>query len=194
MPGTGSAAHTENSIKRCRGGDGRYAFGQITVSIKNTYELLRRLLGEKRSLVAKLRSLVEQCPSPDAGTLAIEQLLAHEERARAAAFAFAAYPGALAGAIPVGAEGLSDLGRLAAGLLDIEGEIKWQERLSLSNTAHPELARLVAVLGEMEPSPRQDRARQLFYWALVNNVPIEKPATLEEEFNAAVEYLSGRVS
>ena len=67
----------------------------------------------QRALPEKLRLLAETCPDPDTGTLAVEQLLAHESSERAAAFALAAYPAALAGALTVGAEGVADLGRLA---------------------------------------------------------------------------------
>ena len=40
---------------------------------------------------------------------------------------------------------------------------------------------------------RLERARQLFYWALAKNVPLEKPAALEQECHAAVQYLAGRL-
>jgi hypothetical protein len=32
----------------------------------------------------------------------------------------------------------------------------------------------------------------LFYWALLNKVPLENPKKLETEFHAAVEYLAER--
>ena len=77
------------------------------------------------------RLLLDECPDPDAGTLAIEQLLANEPRARAAAFALAAYPAAVAGRLPIGAEAVNDLGRLAQPILTVDGEIRWQERAAL---------------------------------------------------------------
>ena len=140
----------------------------------------------------QLRLLAETCPGPDTGTLAVEQLLAHESRERAAAFALAAYPAALAGVLNIGAEGVADLGRLASELLTVEGELKWQERLQEQNTTHAELTRLSQVLEGLEGA-RLERARQLFYWALAKNVPLEKPAALEQEFHAAVQYLAGRL-
>ena len=147
----------------------------------------------QRALPEKLRLLAETCPCPDAGTLAVEQLLAHESRERAAAFALAAHPAALAGALTVGAEGVADLGRLAAGLLTVDGELKWQERLQEQGTTHAELTRFSQVLAGLE-GPRRERARQLFYWALLQKVPLEKPAELEQELHAAVQYLAGRLS
>jgi MoxR-like ATPase len=146
----------------------------------------------QRALPAKLRLLAETCPCPDTGTLAVEQLLAHESRERAAAFALAAYPAALAGALTVGAEGVADLGRLAAGLLTVDGELKWQERLQEQGTTHAELARFSQVLAGLE-GPRRERARQLFFWALLQKVPLEKPAELEQELHAAVQYVAGRL-
>lgn len=145
----------------------------------------------KRTLLSKVRCLAESCPSADSGTLAIEQLLANEKPERAAAFALAVYPAALQGWLPIGAEGLADLGRLASQLLSIHGELNWRERISEHNTTHPELTELSAVLDKIQSDNRRSRARQLFYWALVNKVPLEKPGKLEEDFNATVEYLAG---
>ena len=58
----------------------------------------------------KLDILLKHCPSPDAGTQAITQILASEPRDRAAAFAFAVYPAAAMGKLPIGTEGANDLG------------------------------------------------------------------------------------
>jgi MoxR-like ATPase len=146
----------------------------------------------RRALPEKVRLLAETCPSPDAGTLAVEQLLAHESRERAAAFALAVYPAAVAGALNVGAEGVADLARRAGELLNVDGELQWQERLQEKSTPHAELARLSEVLEGLEGT-RRARARQLFYWSLLQEVPLEKPAELEQEFHTAVEYLAGRL-
>ena len=51
----------------------------------------------QRALDRKAQLLLEACPDPDTGTLAVEQLLANEPKERAAAFALAAYPAAVAG-------------------------------------------------------------------------------------------------
>ena len=74
----------------------------------------------QRPLDRKAQLLLEGCPDPDTGTLAIEQLLANEPKERAAAFAFAAYPAAVAGHLPIGAEAVNDLGRLAQPMLTVE--------------------------------------------------------------------------
>ena len=97
-----------------------------------------------------------------------------------------------AAALTVGAEGVADLGRLASELLTVDGELKWQERLQEQGTTHAELTRFSQVLAGLEGS-RRERARQLFYWALLQKVPLEKPLELEQEFHAAVQYLAGRL-
>lgn len=144
----------------------------------------------KRTLASKVRYLAETCPSPDTGTLAVEQLLANAPPEQVAAFALAVYPAAVAGRLPIGADGVADLGKAAASLLDVCGEIRWQERLAETGTAHPELTRLAAILERLSPVPRKHRARQLFYWSLVNAVQLPDPARLEGDLNRVVEYLS----
>jgi MoxR-like ATPase len=133
----------------------------------------------------KLSLLVEKCPDRDTGTLAIEQLLAYEPKERRAAFALATFPAAVQGALPIGSEAVADLGRLAQELLEIDGSIRWTERLSESNTTHPEHSRLGQALGRRR-GPRAARARQLFYWCLIEDVVLQDPAVFEEEFNRCV--------
>ena len=139
---------------------------------------------EKR-LDMKALLLLKKCPSRDIGTLAIEQLLANETRSRAAAFAFAAFPAAAAGRLPIGAEAVNDLGRTAQGLLTVDGELTWQERISEQGTQHPQLPKVAKVLAGLK-GPRLARARQLLHWCLLNNCVPRSASALEEEFNACV--------
>jgi MoxR-like ATPase len=139
----------------------------------------------EKPLDRKLALLVEECPDPDTGTLAIEQLLVYESKERQAAFALATFPAAIQGALPIGSEAVSDLGRIAEKLLDIDGTIRWAERLSESNTSHPEHSRLGGALSRLRGA-RAARARQLFYWCLVGKVVLDGPKTFEEEFNRCV--------
>ena len=127
-----------------------------------------------------------RCPDPDTGTLAIEQLLANEPKERAAAFALAAYPAAVAGHLPIGAEAVNDLGRLAQPMLTVNGEISWQERLSQQSTTHPELANYATVLQRLGAA-RRERAQQLLYFCLVNKLTVAKPRELEQEFHRCVQ-------
>jgi MoxR-like ATPase len=140
----------------------------------------------QRPLDRKARLLLEACPDPDTGTLAVEQLLANEPKERAAAFALAAYPAAVAGRLPIGAEAVNDLGRIAQPMLTVDGEISWQERSSEQNTQHPELANFATVLSRLG-SARRERARQLLYFCLVSKLPVGKPREFEQEFHRCVQ-------
>ena len=124
--------------------------------------------------------------SQHAGTLVVEQLLANEPKARAAAFALAAYPAAVAGRLPIGSEGVNDLGRFAQPLLTVDAEISWQERLSATNTTHPELATYAPVLSRLGAA-RRERAQQLFYFCIVNNILVASPREFEQEFHRCVQ-------
>ena len=93
------------------------------------------------ALAEKARILVEQCADPDQGSQGIAQWLAAETKERAAALAFALYPAAVAGRLPVGAEGVNDLGRVAAGILAADGELEWRVAHNNSAAPHPETAR-----------------------------------------------------
>ena len=139
----------------------------------------------EQSLAKKIEILLEHCPSQDAGTVAVEQLIANESPVRAAAFSLATYPAAVEGKLPVGAEGVADLGRLASELLTIDGKISWSERISTMTTEHPQLVRTGQVMRQLQGA-RLARARQLFYWCLVNEHPIDAPEAFEAEFNDCV--------
>lgn len=145
------------------------------------------------SLPGKLALLLDAGAPPDAGTQAVAQLLAREPRERAAAFAFAVYPAAAQGRLPVGAEGVNDLGKVAGPILRVDGEVSWQEALSQKDTSHPELARFAKVLGRAEVTGgRAERARQFFSWCLVAEVKPADPHGLEEELAGCVETLRAR--
>jgi hypothetical protein len=73
---------------------------------------------------------------------------------RAAAFAFVTYPAAAQGDLPIGAEGVNDLGKVASPILSVDGEINWQERRSEENTKHPEVSRIAEVLGKLRGGRR----------------------------------------
>lgn len=145
------------------------------------------------SLARKLAILVDECRSEDAGSQAVAQLAAAEPRERAAAFAFAIYPAAAMGRLPIGAEGVNDLGKLAGPVLKVDGEVSWQERISLSATRHPELDRFAKVLARPEVTGgRAERAKQLFSWCLVDRLSPKDPRALEEELAACVDVLRER--
>lgn len=141
-----------------------------------------------KPLARKLALLLENCPSKDAGTQAVEQLLANETQERAAVFAYATFAAAVAGRLPIGSEAINDLGKMASPILQVEGEITWQERLSQSNTRHPEFVRYSKVLHKLKGT-RLQHATQFLKWCLVAQVNVQDPTSLEEELNACIQLL-----
>jgi MoxR-like ATPase len=151
---------------------------------------IHRFLAEPL-LDRKLALLLEQCENRDEGSQAIAQLVAHERPDRAAAFAFATYPAALAGRLPVGAEGVNDLARLASPMLDAEAELAWQERLSDSGTSHPTIAAIGKVLAGLEGT-RHARAKQLLTACVLRGIAIDDAAALEAQAEGCVAQLRAR--
>ena len=139
---------------------------------------------EKR-LARKLSIMLAQCDSPDRGSQAVAQLLATEPKYRAAAFAFAAYPAAVMGKLPIGAEGVNDLAKIANPLLTVDGEVTWQERLPDAKTPNPEFARFAKAMVGLEGG-RLDRARQFFNACLVHKLVPTDACDLEQELEECI--------
>jgi len=147
----------------------------------------------ERALPRKLAILLDAGDTPDAGSQAVSELLAAETRERAAAFAFAVYLLALQGRLPIGAEGVNDLGKAAAPVISVEGEMSWQEPHSQKGTRHPDADRFARVLAGLEEgSGRKARARQFFDWCLVEKLSPADPASLEAEIEGCVALLKER--
>ena len=140
------------------------------------------------TLQRKLALLLEHCSDSDEGSQAIAQLIAVESPDRAAAFAFATYPAALAGELPIGAEGRNDLARLAVPLLDAEGELSWQERLNEKGSSHPVIASIGQVLAPLRAT-RLARARQFLIACVVRGIALPSPAPLEAQLHECVKRL-----
>ena len=145
----------------------------------------------ENSLAGKCRLLRDSCPGPDVGTLAVEQFLASESKERSAAFALAVYPAAVAGKFAIGAEGINDLGQLATQVMDVDGVITWQERLASHGTVAPQYTRIAPVIFRLKGA-RMERATQLFYWCLTNEINVENPHKLESDFHASVRAVGAR--
>lgn len=145
----------------------------------------------ERSLSRKLAILIEQCDSPDSGTQAVAELLAMSPPERAAAFAFAVYPAAASGKLPVGAEGVNDLGKRASPFLSASGLISWAERLAEKDSEHPDLVRYAAALDGLTGG-RAERAKQFFNGCLIRKCKVADPAALESEIQECVEVLKQR--
>jgi MoxR-like ATPase len=142
----------------------------------------------ERDLSKKLALLVEHAPDTDTGSLAVTQLLALESKERAAAFAFATYPAAVEGTLPIGAEAINDIGVIANEVMHVDKKARvkqayWQpSRESPKNTIQKVLLRL--------KEDRKKRAEQLFTYLLsIDSVPADAEK-LEEEIESCVQYLS----
>jgi MoxR-like ATPase len=156
-----------------------------------THEAWVHAFMAEATLSGKLKVLLDECKSKDQGSQAVAQFLASEPRERAAAFSFAIYPAAAMGKLPVGSDGVSDLARVASPILSVDGEISWQERISSSNTQHPDFSRYAQALAKVKGA-RAQRARQFFNWCLVNKVVVADPEALETDLNACVSLLKTR--
>lgn len=140
------------------------------------------------ALARKLAILLADCRDPDEGTQAVAQLIAGESRERAAAFAFAVYPAAALGKLPIGPEGINDLGRIATKFLSTDGEISWQERFSQAGTQHPEFSRCAAAVEKLKGA-RRERARQFFNGCIVEGLVVSAPAELEAAIESCVQRI-----
>lgn len=141
----------------------------------------------EKNLGRKLALVNENAPDLDTGTLAVTQLLSLESKERAAAFAFATYPAAVSGRLPIGVEAVSDLGQLATAVMDVEGygsRLREQYR-----TENDPREKLEAVLQDLQ-GPRRERAEQFFNYLWVNRLLPENPKQLEEELEECVNYIS----
>ena len=143
------------------------------------------------ALPRKLEILLDNCRSADQGTQAVAELLAMSPPERAAAFAFAIHPAAVAGRLPIGAEGVNDLGKRASPFLSASGLISWAERLAEKDTGHPDLVRYAAALDGLTGG-RAERAKQFFNGCLIRKCKVADPAALESEIQECVEVLKQR--
>ncbi|MBK9705069.1 MAG: AAA family ATPase [Betaproteobacteria bacterium] len=139
----------------------------------------------------KLSLLLDHAKTPDVGSQAIAQCLQVESKERAGAFAFALYPAAALGRLPIGAEGVNDLAKVAAPILSVEGEVSWSERWNEKNTSHPEIARIAKALAGLQGA-RAERAFHFFAWCMVEKLQPAKPAELERQIEGCVEVLRER--
>lgn len=144
------------------------------------------------SIARKVEILLDRCPSNDAGTQAVAQLLACERRDRATAFAYVTYPAASAGHLPIGAEGVNDLARIAGPILEVDGHLEWSQAHAKSAIKPAELTRVARHLQTLSGS-RLSRARQFFYYCLVERIPVEQPEQVEEDIGKAIELIRERV-
>ena len=100
-------------------------------------------------------------------------------------------PAAIAGQLPLTADGVNDLARLGSPMLDLDGELRWQERRNGPSTPHPDLA-AYAEITRKRRGARRERASQFFHWCVLNKVRPADPGPLEQEIQDCVALLRRR--
>lgn len=161
-----------------------------SVALEGTEKWLHQFILEK-SLAGKARKLLEECPDPETGSVAIAQLIAAEDANRVKAFALAVAPLLLElGGGPIGAEGLSDLTGVLRVTVHLEKDIKWRDSsrkpYRSPNTEFyikgvPGYMEALADIGDLNTKSGQ-RARQLLDATVAhsNNVPADWKQLLKE--------------
>ncbi len=148
-------------------------------------------LGLERRISRKVCKILKECPDPDTGSLAVARSLALLPKEDAGAFAFALYPAALEGRLPIGKEGVAQLGRLAAEIAHVAGTLSW--RGSPAQTTSPDKERYAQIIAAL-PEARRERATQLFHWLLLQRIIIANPKAYEKEFHSCIQLLSSPAS
>ena len=126
-----------------------------------------------------VRRLLREVPDADTGSIAVSQCLSQSGADRKAAFAFALYPAALEGRLPIGREGINELARTAAKIVDVSGRLYWNAPHSKQTRGNPEWVRLSAALKNRR-GKRRERAEQLFNHLLVKKINIEETIEIEK--------------
>ena len=142
----------------------------------------------ERRLDKRLALLVEHAPDTDTGSLAVTQLLALEPKERAAAFAFATYPGAVQGLLPIGAEAINDIGVIANEVMHVNKKARVKRIPWQPNNQDPKdvIQRVLQPLN----GDRRKRAEQFLTYLLSNDSVKVNAENLEEEIEACIQYIS----
>ena len=139
------------------------------------------------STLAGKAKLLIAAPDHDSGSLAVSDLVGDETPALAAAFAFAfaAFPAAAMGRLPLTAEGVHTLASVAQPILNIDAEVSWWEPVGKPDGQHPDFADHTLLLGKLSPA-RRARAQQLLFHCVAKRLVIPDIARFEAEFNRCV--------
>ena len=146
----------------------------------------------------KVSYLLGHCHDADTGTLAVSQFLASASQADRAVFALSLFPALVenAGQV-VGDEGLQDLGRAAAEILEVDATLIWRDpnRRPYHKAAglkydatHRDYPAAAAVLKKLK-GKRRERATQLLYHLMAKNAFPAEPAQLEAVFHRCVQHV-----
>lgn len=140
----------------------------------------------EQDLPGKIRILLRCAPSPDTASMAVCQMLSSAPREKAAMLALALYPAAAVGKTPIGAEAVNDLGRIAQPILEVNGTVSWHPPANMPQLHHPEYTRYGEVIRRLR-GKRKERARQFFYWSIVEGIVHADPRETERTLNRCIE-------
>jgi MoxR-like ATPase len=160
-----------------------------TQAFLNGHEKWLNAVFLENRLYRKIDRLLTGCPDPDTGAVAIARTLADLDPVERATLAFALYPAVLQGAADFGSEGLAALARAAEPILEVDSEISWQERVSQSETSHPQLDACSRVLAKLS-GERSLRARQLFYHLVAEGIPLSTPKSIETHLELCIRKIA----
>lgn len=145
----------------------------------------------------KVAFLLDHCRDADTGTLAVSQFLATASKADRAVFALSLFPALVEKpGQAVGDEGLQDLGRIAAEILEVDKTLTWRDpnRRPYHKAAgvkydaeHKDYPAVAAALEKLK-GKRRERATQLLYHLLAQDAVPAEPAQLEAVFNRCVQH------
>lgn len=143
----------------------------------------------------KVDFLLKNCRNPDTGTLAVGQFLAVSSGAERAIFALSLFPALVdCPGMVVGDEGVQDLGRVAAKILEVDATVTWRdgnkrpyhkpggEKYDGEHRDWPDCEKTLQRL----KGRRGARARHFFLHLLANGIAIGDASGLEEQLNRCV--------
>ncbi len=123
-------------------------------------------------------------------SLGVLQFLHRESIARAGVFAFSSQP-ALEALDILDEEALKALTGVALKIMEVSGELSWQENVSSHMSLHPQWSSCLHFLSSMpdDDTLRTRRARQFFLYLVLNKVTDLEHGYLEKEMNDCFSFV-----
>ncbi|MFM7309146.1 MAG: hypothetical protein ACKOZY_00915, partial [Flavobacteriales bacterium] len=158
----------------------------IRMALKSNLE--DRWVGEfviENSLATKIDMLFQDQISMDIKSLGVMELLRKNNPISKAIFAFATQPALLKHKI-INQEALHELSKIAQQVQVVHGDMAWDEKLNENNTIHPIWEECLKVLDKINESKvRTQRAKQIFYYLILQGEKLFMPNEVEKELNSA---------
>lgn len=143
-----------------------------------------------KSLTKKLEIFLANCKDKDTGGKVICTLLNKLPEYEAAAFAFAIFPAAALGKLPINDEGVNQLGKIAikvCSLKDLKNSVDEDELDSVSNDRR--IQKIIDHLNTIDDYNRKVRSQQFLSYALSINLEIEQAISLLNEIEECIKIL-----